>query len=117
MPRYTVEPGTGRIIREEALLTQREFMKRWRESGAGAVLSMLFALEVKDSAAGAQAREWLTEFRTARGIDPLLDETATSTDAALSFGIAAGVITSAQAAAARPLILAPVPDPPQWNEE
>jgi hypothetical protein len=117
MPRYTVEPGTGRIVREEGLLTQREFMGRWRASGAGAVLSLLFTLEVRDSTAGAQAREWLTDFRTARGIDPLLEETATSTDSALAFGVAAGVITQAQADAARPLLLAPVPVPPQWTEE
>ena len=114
---YVTEPGTGRIIRVPNLLSQREFMKRWRESGAGAVITLLFSLEVKDTAQGTQAREWLNDFRTARGIDPELQETIDSTDAALAFGVAAGAISSATATAARASILAPVPDPLTTNTE
>lgn len=106
---YVTEPGTGRVIEIPDLLTQREFMARWRQAGAGAALTLLFAMEVKDSPAGAQAREWLTEFRTARGIDPTLPETAANVDAALGFAVLSGVMTAAEAAAARPIILAPVP--------
>ncbi len=101
----------GVVIAQPAgppLLTQREFMARWRAAGVGGVLTMLFSLEVKDSTAGTQAREWLNDFRTARGIDPALEETIANTDAALAFGVLAGAITTAQANAARPLILAPL---------
>lgn len=97
------------VVRDETpLLSQREFLKRWRDAGVGAVVTLLFALEVKDSAQGTQAREWLNDFRTARGIDPLLPETQASTDAALAFGVSAEKITQEEADAARPLILAPV---------
>ncbi len=117
MPRYTVEPGTGRITREEPLLTQQEFMDRWEASPAAPVLDFLFVLEGKDSNAGAMARKWLTRFRTARGIDPKDDRTVANTDNALGLGVSQNLITTAQAADARLIILAPVPDPPQWNEE
>lgn len=89
-------------------LTQREFMARWRAAGLGAVLTMVFALEVKDSPAGAAAREWLTEFRTARGIDPADPDTIANADGVLAMAVASGVVTQAQADAGRPVVLAPL---------
>lgn len=112
MPRYVVEPGTGRLLTEPDRLSQLEFLDRWEESPAEPVLTLLFSLEVQASAAGAAARRFLTRFRSAEGIDPTDPRTIAGTDAALAMGVQSGTITQGQADAARAAILAPVPARP-----
>jgi hypothetical protein len=90
------------------LLTQLEFMARWRAAGLGAVLTMVFSLEVKDSPTGAAAREWLTEFRSARGIDPGDFNTVSSTTGVLAMAVASGVVTQTAAEDGLPIVLAPL---------
>lgn len=90
------------------LLTQQEFMDRWEAAGLGAVLDLLFTLEVADSPQGSAARKWLTRFRTARGIDPADTRTIAGTDDLCALGIAAGVVTTAAVTAGRPIVLAPL---------
>jgi hypothetical protein len=88
-----------------ALLTQQEFMDRWEYAGLGAVLDLLFTLEVDTGAGGAAARKWLTRFRTARGIDPTDPRTIDGTDQLIAMGVAAGAVTSQQATDGRPVVL------------
>lgn len=107
MPAYVQQ---GVVIAESAqmLLTQQEFMDRWEAAGLGAVLDMLFALEVANNASGAAARKWLTRFRTARGIDPADPRTIAGTDDLCALAVLTGVVTTVQVAAGRPMVLAPL---------
>lgn len=101
-----IQQGIILAIPGEPLLSQQEFMDRWEAAGLGAVLDMLFALEVQNTTAGAGARKWLTRFRTARGIDPADARTIAGTDDLCALAVAGSVVTAAQVTAGRPIVLA-----------
>ena len=90
------------------LLSQQEFMDRWEAAGLGAVLDLLFTLEVADSPQGSAARKWLTRFRSARGINPADPRTIAGTDDLCALGVAATVVSSEAVTAGRPIVLAPL---------
>lgn len=99
------------VVRETGgalLLTQQEFMDRWEAAGLGAVLDMLFSLEVAATSNGAAARKWLTRFRTARGIDPADPRTIAGVDDLCALAVAGSVVTAGAVAAGRSIVLAPL---------
>jgi hypothetical protein len=103
-----VEAGRIVVMDAPALLTQQEFMDRWEAAGLGAVLDLVFTLEVVNSPTGTAARKWLTRFRAARGIDPADPRTAGGFEALCAMAASAGLVTTAAVDAGRPVVLAPL---------